>query len=130
HTRCYRDWSSDVCSSDLMAAGASYRWFGTGSQCATYGDAGARPAACRGARLSAFPFGLLSILPVFPPAGSLCHDAARPARSAGAPAGFHDVLFPASDFDIGRTAQAGAASELGTDHLSWPAAAILDATSR
>src|SRR5256885_8391425 len=113
-----------------MAAGASYRWFGTGSQCATYGDAGARPAACRGARLSAFPFGLLSILPVFPPAGSLCHDAARPARSAGAPAGFHDVLFPASDFDIARTAQAGAATELGPDHLSWLAAATIDARSR
>src|SRR6266852_3885032 len=25
HTRCYRDWSSDVCSSDLTASGGAYR---------------------------------------------------------------------------------------------------------
>src|SRR5207245_8128269 len=28
HTRCYRDWSSDVCSSDLSWAGAAALWWG------------------------------------------------------------------------------------------------------
>src|SRR2546429_988333 len=27
HTRCSRDWSSDVCSSDLGGAGSTRRWF-------------------------------------------------------------------------------------------------------
>src|SRR6266852_7591929 len=34
HTRCYRDWSSDVCSSDLLRCGSWCRTPGTGSRSA------------------------------------------------------------------------------------------------
>src|SRR5438128_4458246 len=43
HTRCYRDWSSDVCSSDLAGSGRSA---GTGEQ----GNADPQPAARSGSR--------------------------------------------------------------------------------
>src|SRR5712664_3022671 len=110
-----------------MAASAACRWFGSGPECAAYIDAGAGPAARGAVRLSAFPFGLLSILSIFASVGSICHDPARPARSAGPSTGLHDVLFATGDFNFGLAAQADPASELGADHLSWLAAAIIDA---
>src|SRR5262249_40301028 len=96
-----------------VAEGVTPRRFDPRSQCAAYDDARARASARRGVRLPAFPPRLLSVLVVFAPADPVHHHAARPARSAGAPAGFQHLLLDPGGVDLERTAPSGAASRLG-----------------
>ena len=83
--------SGDSCTSAKLEAvwprALAARRLGPRSERAAHADAGARPAARRRLRLPAFPSRLLSVLAVLPPADAVRHDAARPARSARAPAG-------------------------------------------
>ena len=83
------------------------------SQCVAHDDARTRAPTRRRVRLPAFSPGLLSVLAVLASADPLRDDAARAARSAGTPAGFHHVRIDSGDFDFERPAPAGVASPLG-----------------
>ncbi len=68
-----------------------------------------------------FHLDYLSFLAVLAAADAVRDHAARPARSAGAPAGVHDLLVDSGDFDLERPAASGAAGQLGAHHPSRPA---------
>ena len=55
-----------------------------------------------------------------------CHDAPRPARHPGPPAGLHRVQRHAGRLDLERPAIAAAAGQLGRDHPPRPAAHVLE----
>ena len=98
-----------------VAARLASRRFGARSDGAAHGDAGAGAPASRRVRRPAFPPRLLSVLVVFAPAHALHHHPARPARSAGAPAGVRYVLLGAGDFDLECPAPARAAGATGCE---------------
>ena len=86
---------------------------GARSERAAHADAGAGLSARRRIRFSAFPSRLLSVLAVFAAADAVRHDAARPARSAGASAGVRCILVGAGGVDLEFAAAAAAASAIG-----------------
>src|SRR5216684_4407337 len=91
------------------------------SQCVAHDDARTRAPTRRRVRLPAFSPGLLSVLAVLASADPLRDDAARAARSAGTPAGFHHLLIDPGGLDFERAAPAGAASPVGPHRSSWVA---------
>ena len=74
--------------------------------------------------LDYYPFSLFSRQPT-----PFRDHPARPARSARASAGVHDLLHGSGDFDLERAAASGAAGQLGPHHPSRPAGKTADAAA-
>src|SRR6516165_3806437 len=102
-----------------MAKSAAARRRGPRSVRLAYDNAGRGAQACLGFRYPALSPRLLPVFAVLPPADAVPDYPAWPARLAGTPARFHDVLFRPLDFDLGLTTQAGAAGPLCRDYSSW-----------
>src|SRR6266403_4684242 len=114
-----------------MAEGAAPRRVGPRPQRVAHGDAGTGPAEMRrrAIRFPALPSRLLSFLAVLPAADSVSDHPAWQARSAGASAGVHHLLFRSGDFDLECAAAPGAAGQLGAYHPPRPAGEAADAAT-
>src|SRR5262249_42310244 len=74
--------------------------------------------------LDYYPFSLFS-----PPADTIRHPPAWPARPAGAPDALRDFSLDTCDLDFGRAAPPRCRRRMDPHHSPWPAGAALDATA-
>src|SRR6266404_8711812 len=114
-----------------MAEGAAPRRVGPRPQRVAHGDAGTGPAEMRrrAIRFPALPSRLLSFLAVLPAADSVSDHPAWQARSAGAPARLHHLLFHSGDLDLERAAPPGSAGQLVAHYPPRPAGKAADAAT-